>query len=837
MLMLLSLGLARAGGSAPLPDGGKPSHAPPAALLSEHQAALALVSEREATDVAARDGAWSEGHTWSRGTVPAAGARVLIPAGRTVKVDGVRSEALRSVRVDGRLSFAPDRDTGLVVETMVVSPEGRLAIGTPDGPIGAAHTAGLTFADLGPIDTARDPYLLGHGLIALGPVTICGAPVTPYAALARAPRRGDTTLELAQPPAHWKRGDRLVLTGVSLRENQDEALPLLSISGRTITVPPLAYDHVPPAADLRVYLANLTRNVVLRSQNSRDVSRRGHVMFMHTQQVVLQNAAFDDLGRTDKKKPVDDPQLDSQNQLVAGTGSNPRGRYPIHFHRAGVDAQSQPGRVQGCAVVNSPGWGYVNHSSHVEFDGNVAFNIDGAAFVTEAGDEIGAFRRNLAIRSVGSKDEIVSRTRLQDFGHEGDGFWFQGGGVSVEDNIACGDRTTGFIFFTSGLEQAGLGRTRFPTVNLTDPSWAKGADSVAVGEVPIRSFRGNTAFACTEGFITRFNVTGGSKENSPHCPLRSVLADSTVWNCVYGVRTRYSQQITLRNLRLVGNPAEKVLYGVLGQNEGIRSIRYENLRVEGWPAGIDVGESGDHVISGGTYNNVRNIVIPTTYEKGRDVTIEGDIKFGTLDDRFLQGQKQYDIDMEPEFPPHLAPVFAYRDPNVLFIPDICRLNTTRWQGRQLYYLEQAADFVPFPREAPRALAKQLGSAAGCVPDELLGKTNGELWRQYGLAIGGTVAPPDAVTAPRIHGLLGRPAAYPPDLTLAAISSARLIGFQLAGYEPGSKQKVLESRPVDLHPGWNLVTETIAGRTRSFLVYGGQAVRPQKQAQVPRGKLE
>jgi hypothetical protein len=98
-----------------------------------------------------------------------------------------------------------------------------------------------------------------------------------------------------------------------------------------------------------------------------------------------------------------------------------------------------------------------------------------------------------------------------------------------------------------------------------------------------------------------------------------------------------------------------------------------------------------------------------------------------------------------------------------------------------------------------------------------------------------VAPADAATVPRIHGLMGSPAAYPPDLNVPGVSSARLQGFQLVGYQPGSKQKVVESRSVDLHPGWNLVTETVAGRVRSFLVYGGQAVRPQKPAQAPRSK--
>src|SRR5262249_28873169 len=158
--------------------------------------------------------------------------------------------------------------------------------------------------------------------------------------------------------------------------------------------------------------------------------------------------------------------------------------------RTGIDGHSAAVRVTGCAVVNSPGWGFVNHSSHVVFEDNVAFNVTGAAFVTEAGDEIGAFRGNLAVYSAGSGEDVDGRRKLQDFGHEGDGFWFQGGGVDVERNVAAGQAQTGFVFFTSGLEQEGLGKTRFLSANLADASWAKGQKTVEVGQVPVRSFKG-----------------------------------------------------------------------------------------------------------------------------------------------------------------------------------------------------------------------------------------------------------------------------------------------------------------------------------------------------------
>src|SRR5262249_15440385 len=162
------------------------------------------------------------------------------------------------------------------------------------------------------------------------------------------------------------------------------------------------------------------------------------------------NAGFYDLGRTNKLEPIDDPLMRGKKGVQAGTGSNPRGRYAVHFHRTGSDIHTEPIHVRGCAVANSPGWGFVNHSSHVDFEDNVAFNVDGSAFATEAGDEVGSFRRNLAVRSVGSGDDSHVRDPVQDFGHEGNGFWFQGGGVTVENNVAAGQARAGFFYYTKG---------------------------------------------------------------------------------------------------------------------------------------------------------------------------------------------------------------------------------------------------------------------------------------------------------------------------------------------------------------------------------------------------
>ena len=118
--------------------------------------------------------------------------------------------------------------------------------------------------------------------------------------------------------------------------------------------------------------------------------------------------------------------------------------------------------INDSAVVDSPGWGIVNHSSYVNVTNNVVFNATGAAYVTEAGDEIGTFDHNIAIHSRGAGGGIEDRKDDGDFGQLGDGFWLQGGDVTLTNNISTGQRHSGYVFFPVGLNQAGLGVTQIP---------------------------------------------------------------------------------------------------------------------------------------------------------------------------------------------------------------------------------------------------------------------------------------------------------------------------------------------------------------------------------------
>ena len=88
-------------------------HADNPTLQREHLTLFELIRYDQATHIAIRNGAWSDPATWQNGQLPTAGARVLIPIGVEVQVDGVVPTRLATVRVDGTLSFNTAQEYGV----------------------------------------------------------------------------------------------------------------------------------------------------------------------------------------------------------------------------------------------------------------------------------------------------------------------------------------------------------------------------------------------------------------------------------------------------------------------------------------------------------------------------------------------------------------------------------------------------------------------------------------------------------------------------------------------------------------------------------------------------
>jgi Ca2+-binding RTX toxin-like protein len=698
-------------------------HAEDTALQKEHLSLFQLVRYDQVTHYALHDGAWSDPTTWHDGIVPGAGAHVLIPLGVEVTVDRVVTTRLGTVRVDGKLSFDATRITELRVDTVAVSSTGTFEMGTVAAPVQPNVRARLVIINNGPIDRTVDPFAMGRGLVSHGAVSIVGAAKTPYVAMAGSIASGVNMLMLNQVPTGWKAGDTIVITSTVAGVTQNESRQILAVSGAMVILnQPITFDHLAPASEFEVHAANVTRNAVIESEST-SVSRRGHVMFMHNANVHIANAGFYRLGRTNKAVPVNDSVVNSDWSLEAGTGTNQRARYPVHFHRTGTSLAGAAAVVEGSVVLDSPGWGFVNHSSHVDMLNNVAFDVQGASFATEVGDEIGSFRSNLAIGTKGTGESINNRIDLQDFGHQGDGFWFQGGGIHVTDNVSAGNDGHAFVYYTRGLIES-IGEGMFRSENLPDPSIANGAEKIDVGEVPIFEFRNNIGYSSGTGLAVRYQLL-----TAEH-PLQSVIEDSQFWNNTMGVNLAYTRQTVLRNLNVA---YEQRIWPAVGiqENAITRDIVYENLTVTGYNWGINVGRAGYSIVNGGFFDNKQDIVIESAVATDRNVLITGPIQFGNT-----ATTGRFHVVMRP----NLEEVNEYY--SNLLAPDIVVLNYGPYVNRRLYYTLQAADAVPFT-------VPQVG-----LPIEYVGLTNQQLWDYYGIALGGEIAPANATTAPYISGLLG-----------------------------------------------------------------------------------
>lgn len=563
----------------------------------EQQAVLALVPDDQATARAARDGAWTDPETWG-GNLPEAGAKIVIPESISVRYDGGEdTPPVNWLRVDGTLSFERYANTRLTVDTLVVGLTGTLAVGTREAPI--EGFAEIVFAGDSPVETGPDRPQFERGIVNLGATTLSGQTKTAFVALRDAPRRGAERLQLANAPEGWREGDRVVLTGTHYAKGaarEDETRTLVAIDGATLTLDePLAHDHVLPAdSGVAPYVANLTRNVRVASAE-REILQRGHVMFMHSDQVDVHAVEFDDLGRTNKEIYADDPdpgpngrRLEGEGYASPMTGTNVRGRYAVHLHRTGIKPERPCIAITDSVVEGSPGWGFVNHGSYGCIRDNVAHDVLGSAFVSEAGTEIGDFTRNLAVGSNGSDparaDDGPHRdTALLDMWHEGIGFGMRSNAVALIGNVATDQAADGFSWDGWDPESFSIPAAALPVQGI-----ARSRPSIAFTEQPLLEFVDNVSIANKVG--ARLDGMGTVMQSGTY----DVIARFTAINSgSRGIVLRYSQTI-LREVRLVND--EPSAASTVGISLGPTSPDYSrvqgehalnDVRVRGFGLGID----------------------------------------------------------------------------------------------------------------------------------------------------------------------------------------------------------------------------------------------------------
>ena len=322
---------------------------------------------------------WSDPATWPDKKVPGEGAVVTIDKDMNVVLD-VSPPALRSLTINGKLSFANNKDLELTTEWIML--HGELEIGTEARPHTRKATITLT-------DNVKDEDMSGMGgtndrsdrgiMLMGGTLNLHGTEKNSWTKLAKTAAAGSNTIEVLTP-GDWKKGQTIVLASTDFDPHQAEERTIAAISGNTITLDKkLDYMHfgkITFDVDERGEVAMLTRNI--RLQASADAEQSfygGHVMAMGASKMFVEGVEFNRMG---------------QNLTLA--------RYPIHWHLIG-DAKGQ--YIRNAAIHDTYNRCVTVHGTNfLRVENNVTYNTVGHCFFLEDGVEHGnEFVHNLAIQT------------------------------------------------------------------------------------------------------------------------------------------------------------------------------------------------------------------------------------------------------------------------------------------------------------------------------------------------------------------------------------------------------------------------------------------------------
>jgi len=529
----------------------------PAFLLAS---VFAVVQAQNSGAPAVRPTNWSDPATWPNGKVPVAGDQVTIVKGKDVLLD-VSPPALGGLTIDGKLSFANNRDLELTTEWVML--HGELEIGTEARP----HTrkATITFTnnvkdeDIGGMGGANDRSDRGIMLMG-GTLNLHGDRTNTWTKLASTANAGATSIQVLNA-AGWRVGDEIVLASTDFDPRQAERRTIAAISGNTITLDKtLDYMHfgkITFDVDERGEVGLLTRNIKLQASADAEQSFfGGHVMAMGTSKMYVSAVEFNRMG---------------QNLTLA--------RYPIHWHLIG-DAKGQ--YIRNASIHDTYNRCVTVHgTNNLQVENNVTYNTVGHCFFLEDGIEHGnQFVRNLGIQTKCHTSKPCVPTRLAAAGESENfddrqavrangqaskdvllpsdntvaTFWITNPDNTFRDNVAAGSDSNGFWM---SLPEHPNGK--FEGTEISAKTWPR--------RTPFREFKGNVAHSNYDGFMfdrninanNTFGVTGSAhmpKEN-PADPnsktVETVFENLTSYKNRNGGIWGRGEMHTFRNVKLADN--------------------------------------------------------------------------------------------------------------------------------------------------------------------------------------------------------------------------------------------------------------------------------------------
>src|SRR4029434_9386652 len=195
---------------------------------------VAVMHAQNAGAPAAKATNWSDPATWPNRKVPVAGDKVIIEKDKQVVLD-VTPPALNGVTIDGKLSFANNKDVELTTEWIML--HGELEIRTEKHP----HTrkATITFTN-----NVKDEDISGVGgttgkvdrgiMLMGGTLNLHGNQTNTWTKLSSTANAGATSIQVLNA-AGWRVGDEIVLASTDFDPHQAERRTITAIRGNTIT--------------------------------------------------------------------------------------------------------------------------------------------------------------------------------------------------------------------------------------------------------------------------------------------------------------------------------------------------------------------------------------------------------------------------------------------------------------------------------------------------------------------------------------------------------------------------------------------------------------------------
>ncbi|WP_160168410.1 calcium-binding protein [Novipirellula maiorica] len=550
-------------------------------------------------------GYWGDASIWSNGQVPGVSDRVLIRSEHDVVFDNGDIDVL-AIGVHGELEIS----ASLRVKDFVVYQDGSLSM---------LSGAEVVFADAA--NSIDDPLQWGTGLIVQGEWTATGEAKTPYVRAVSDIPAGSTQFTADEIPLGWEVGDILALpetaqsvvtrSGKPLEES--ETVTIAKIEGKTIHFTSAAsFNHNgispnPFEIERFAHVANLTRSIVLRSENPQGF--RGHTVATYQAQVDLDGVAFVGLGRTSADEAVDDTVISDGGDVIH-VGANPAGRYPFHTHHLHGSVA-----LTDSVVQDGLKWGITIHKTNNGLiEDNIVYDVDGGGIVTEDGDEFGnQFLGNLVIKVDGGHQvgdgragamqnlpRSISKPTIET-GADGSGFWFRGPANVVEGNFVYDAASYGYNY--NGYYRQGTTRQ-------------------------VTSFRDNEVASSRGGLWATWSQSCCNADDFK----RQVFEDLLVWHVSHhGVIAYHEAEMTLRNTTVIGNPniassnqgseytyaaRTTVAYAFGHQQYENHDLILENIRASGNNIGLMASPNPGNgtILNGAVLQNYINIGLDKSFE-------------------------------------------------------------------------------------------------------------------------------------------------------------------------------------------------------------------------------